>query len=58
MKLVETGQGGGGGCLVDEFLFFLSLKKRGGAYGERESEGDSLLSGEPDKGLDLWTLRS
>ena len=30
----------------------------GGAEGERESQADSLLSAEPDAGLDPTTLRS
>lgn len=31
---------------------------RGKTEGERETPGDSALSAEPDKGLDLPTLRS
>jgi len=42
------------------FFFFRERERAGGAKGEgeREPQADSPFSGEPDKGLDLTTLRS
>ena len=40
------------------FCFFRESVRAGGAEGERESQAGSMLSAEPDTGLDLMTLRS
>lgn len=37
---------------------FIYLRGSGGTEGDREGQGDSMLSVEPDVGLDPTTLRS
>ena len=43
-------------CFFESFHLFI-LREKAGAEGERESQTDSMLSTEPDVGLDLTTLR-
>jgi len=43
-----------------DFIYYFRERAGGGEEGEgqRESQADSMLSGEPDTGLNLTTLRS